>query len=159
MGRSTGFIEPCYPCSAPCQKKYKADWKIHVNKVVLAYNCTKQESTGYSPFFLLFGRSQRLPIDIVFGKTISSDDSSQRAYVQKWTECMQEAKIVNQNANKAALKGRQYHDHGLSSVVLNPGDHVLVRNLTGRGGPGKLSSSWAFMWLSGEWVNIHPYIR
>ena len=70
--------------------------------------------------------------------------------MQKWTECMQEAKIVNQNANKAALKGRQYHDHGLSSVVLNPGDHVLVRNLTGRGGPGKLNSSWAFMWLSGE---------
>ena len=30
------------------------DWKTHVNKVVHAYNCTINESTGFSPFHLLF---------------------------------------------------------------------------------------------------------
>ena len=124
-------------------KEHKSDWKSHVNKVVHAYNCTKQESTGYSPFFLLFGRSPRLPIDIVFSNTDAIEGSSQRLYVKKWTECMQEAyKIANQNADRAAMKDKRHNDRGLSSVVLNPGDRVLVRNLSERGGPGKLRSYW-----------------
>ena len=52
---------------------------------------------------------------------------------------MQEAyKIANQTADRVALKGKRHHDHGLSNVVLNPGDRVMVRNLSERGGPGKL---------------------
>ena len=31
-------------------KDHKHDWKNHVNKVVHAYNCTRHESAGYSPF-------------------------------------------------------------------------------------------------------------
>ena len=72
-------------------KEHISDWKSHVNKVVHAYNCTKHESTGYSPFFLLFGRSPRLPIDIVCGNSDAIEGSSHRMYVKKWTECMQEA--------------------------------------------------------------------
>lgn len=124
-------------------KDHKHDWKNHVNKVVHAYNCTRHESTGYWPFFLLFGRSPWLPIDLVFGNADVADSGSQRAYVQKWTECMREAySIAKKNAKTAALKGKRHHDRGLSSVVLNPGDRVLVRNLSERGGPGKLRSYW-----------------
>ena len=32
----------------------KKSWKDHINKLVHAYNCTKNSSTGYAPYFLLF---------------------------------------------------------------------------------------------------------
>ena len=49
----------------------KSKWSQHVAHLVHAYNCTPNEATGYSPYFLMFGREARLPVDACFG--VSSD--------------------------------------------------------------------------------------
>ena len=117
----------------------KSRWAEHLN----AYNCTRHESTGYSPFFLLFGRHPRLPIDLMFGIESQANLENHSRYVAKWRKAMTEAyELAGKKSSKVGTRAKQRYDRFARSSVLVPGDRVLVRNLSERGGPGKLRSHW-----------------
>ncbi|XP_019201938.1 uncharacterized protein LOC109195011 [Oreochromis niloticus] len=123
--------------------RQKTSWKESLNKLIYTYNCTRSEVTGFSPFYLLFGRSPRLPIDLLFGLTSETGKTDHRTYMEKWTREMQEAyDIVRENAKKSADRSKKHYDGKVRSSVLYPGDRILVRNLTPRGGMGKLRNHW-----------------
>ena len=52
----------------------KLNWPDWVSTLTHAYNCTPTHVTGFSPYFLMFGRHPRLPIDIEYGVTLSELD-------------------------------------------------------------------------------------
>ena len=120
-------------------EEQKCKWKDSVNKLMHAYNCTVNNATGFSPFYLLFGRSPRLPIDLIFGTSLSKSTGGYRQYVTQWKGAMKEAyaKAI-ENSIKSATAGKKHYDKRVRCTELHPGDRVLVQNLSERGGPGKL---------------------
>ena len=41
-------------------------WPAHIGSIIIAYNSTRSLVTGFSPYYLMFGRRSRLPIDLLF---------------------------------------------------------------------------------------------
>ena len=121
----------------------KTDWKASLTKVVHAYNCTRHETTGFAPYFLLFGRQPRLPIDLMFGFKVKDQDSSHSDYAEKWRSRMTEAyQLASKSSSKAGVRSKMLYDKKVYGADLHPGCRVLVRNLNEKGGPGKLRSFW-----------------
>lgn len=92
-------------------EKLKSTWKSSLDKLIYAYNCTKSEVTGFSPFQLLFGRSPRFPIDVLFGLSDGTPSMSQSEYLETWKRGMREAhEIAREHAKKARERNKKNYD-------------------------------------------------
>ncbi|KAI4878077.1 hypothetical protein NFI96_011685, partial [Prochilodus magdalenae] len=76
----------------PSQKRIRSflgmkDWPRHLQTLTFLYNCTIHETTHYAPFFLMFGRVPRIPVDILFSSVLhDSTVSSYDKYVESLTK-------------------------------------------------------------------------
>ena len=99
----------------------KSDWKSHLGCMTHAYNCTKHASTTYSPYYLMFGRHPRLPIDIEFGlsKPNCSDNSSKSRYIQKLRRRLNYAfQKASKYSDQQAKKYKQGYDKSVKGPQL-----------------------------------------
>ena len=91
----------------------------------------------------MFDRSPRLPTDLLFDLDNSSQQGDYQDYVKTWQAGMKQAyDIASRSTTKSSARSKAYYDKKASAAVLRPGDRVLVRNLSERGGPGKLRLYW-----------------
>ena len=57
-------------------REQKSRWHEHLNKLSSVYNCTRNDSAGLSPYYLLYGRNSRLPVDLMFESALVSPNNS-----------------------------------------------------------------------------------
>lgn len=125
------------------ESKQKAKWKDYVKPLVHAYNCTRNETTGYTPYELMFGRSPRLPVDLAFGLPMKEEKCQPHSqYVQSLKSRLKESyNIASKNAAKASEKNKSRFDQRVTPSKLELGDRVLVRSVRLRG-KHKISDKW-----------------
>ena len=119
--------------------KEKANWKDHIGKLAFAYNSTVNKSTGFSPFYLMFGRTSRLPIDNIFG--LEPEPTNKKTYdkfVESWRNEMKVAmEIAGENAEKMRQSNIKSYNKKVHGNEIEVGEQVLLRNFQ-KGGTGKL---------------------
>jgi len=125
------FIQTLLNMLGTLEDEGKSNWKAHVPTLVHAYNCTRHESTGVAPHFLMFGRHPRLAFDAFLG--IHPDTFNQRKeeeYVSGLTRRLQFAyKVASREAIRQGRRHKRQYDTKVREAVIQPGDRVLVRNV------------------------------
>lgn len=116
----------------------KKDWKTHISSMCHAYNATINPSTGYSPFYLMFGRKPRLSADVYLGLC----DPSDSVYVKSVKDSLDAAyRVANDVAKKAGQRNKAHYNSKVRGAVPEIGDRVLIRK-TGFKGRHKLQDVW-----------------
>ena len=64
---------------ATCLEDHLNEWDQYLSKLCMAYNSSFQSTTGYSPYFLMFGRDAHLPMHIIYDTT-TPDGIEQQPY-------------------------------------------------------------------------------
>ncbi|KAK0134216.1 Retrovirus-related Pol polyprotein from transposon 412 [Merluccius polli] len=74
------------------EEKDKHHWRDYVKPLVHAYNCTQNDTTGYSPYKLMFGRQPTLPVDFVLGTSPAAGSCTTHSeYVNQLRQRLQES--------------------------------------------------------------------
>ncbi|KAL2093139.1 hypothetical protein ACEWY4_010451 [Coilia grayii] len=121
----------------------RSRWSQSISQLVHAYNCTKNESTGYSPYLLMFGREARLPIDICFNASADGREQVKyQQYVENMKRDLQNAyKLASEASQKSHERNKKLYDKRVRPQTLEEGDRVLIKNL-GLTGKHKLQDRW-----------------
>ena len=126
-------------------KEKKKKWPEHLPELLYAYNATPHASTGYTPFYLLFGREPRLPVDILMG---GQDQHAEvpPGDVRDWLTTHQSRlrdayQKARERLQHAAQTRKARHDQRLSDVPIKFGQLVFLRNRVR--GRNKIQDVWS----------------
>jgi hypothetical protein len=112
--------------------KHRDDWDQlqWIEPVLFMYRISANETTGHSPFFMLYGRHPRLPINAMLGVGPQPNYTSREAYAAQLAEALHEAwkhtiqtqlKQKTYDKNVRDAKGRIDYEN-----LLLPNTYVMV---------------------------------
>ena len=114
----------------------KKRWPDHLADVVFAYNTTPHASTGFTPYYLMFGRDPRLPADNLLG--LDRENSVAANDLPEWVAIHQQRlqkayALVETRLAQANEKRKRYADKRAKENPLTVGQRVYYRQRGFRG--------------------------
>jgi hypothetical protein len=134
--------------------QYPRKWDLYIPGILAAYRSSVHEATKFSPYYLLFGRHMRLPIDATlaaqFGIRESDAALTAAQEIQEAMDNLAEARArADQNESLSREKSAARFNKGRKLVEYQIGDHVRVWMPAIRIGPER--KALAAVWDDGPW--------
>lgn len=115
-------------------EKAKRRWPEHLAELVFAYNSTPHASTGISPFYVMFGRDPRLPIDLMLGHDHVGTEVDLPQEVAVHQQRLQDAyHLVQRKLASSAQRRKRYTDKNAKEAPLYIGQRVYYRQRAFKG--------------------------
>eukprot|EP00112_Aurelia_sp_Birch-Aquarium-sp1_P023718 Seg718.4 transcript_id=Seg718.4/GoldUCD/mRNA.D3Y31 product="Retrovirus-related Pol polyprotein from transposon 412" pseudo=true protein_id=Seg718.4/GoldUCD/D3Y31 len=108
--------------------EHPSDWDLFVDMATYAYNTSRNETTGLSPYELVFDREPRLPVEVDLGVPLKNP-STQSEYSQNVRKSIQSAQVIaQQNIRVAKRRQASSYDRGKKLwLPFEPGQWVWLR--------------------------------
>ena len=117
----------------------KSNLKLYLPSLVYDYNCTKHETTKFTPVELMFGRTPKIPIDATLESVPQSGQRDSGKYIKELKERLKKTQgDAKEYSDKARNKQKTYYDRRARASAINIGDTVLVRRVHHGEGKHKL---------------------
>jgi hypothetical protein len=106
--------------------KHQKNWSSALPYVLFAYRSSVHESTGKSPFELLYGRQPRLPIDEALNTPVNLHREDPEFYHTMAEQMTQAWSIAQERIGKAQDKQKASFDRRTFTPKVSEGDQVMV---------------------------------
>jgi len=138
--QTDGLVERCHKTIksmiTPYLEEKPENWNKYLPFIILALNAAKHASTGYSPFYLLFGRDPSLATDLTPPFRTRSIDEFVEIISVEWKRALKATKI---NILKAQKVQKRNYDVRTKFIQYSIGDKVLLKLPET---PGKFKNFW-----------------
>ncbi len=134
-------------------KENQRDWDVHIRTAL-------HESSGFSPYHLVFGRSPTLPLDLVLGRAdFVASQQSVPEYVDNLHKSLTEAfDCARQRLSTAHHRAKLKYDQRARGIAFQIGDLVwLYTPAVKQGRTKKLSCLWCGPYTVLDRTGDHKY--
>ena len=126
-----------------CSRRMR-DWDQCLDEVMGAYNSTRHDTTGFSPYMLTRGMEKAIPLTFLYPEFAAKSFETHEAYVDHVLARQQEIHdLVRRNTHQAQLRQKLKYDRAIQARAYQPGELVWIfcRYVPQKGSP-KLMRAW-----------------
>ena len=138
---------------AKCIDEDRTNWSVKLPYVFMAYRSPVDESTGFTPHYLVFGNEISLPLDLMYRPPSGTTPIDVHDWVSQKEEAFRQAyELVRRNTGAQQRRRNNRYNKRVHGPTYKEGEHVLQP-----GKSPKLASPWQGPYESLKYLNDVNY--